>query len=187
MVRRRRQAPERDPRRGEILLDAGWPRPPRLAEPREAPRRRLWPWLLLASTLAGAAVAGLVVAEVRTSEWQSRELSRYAGELTFALAPGPSQRWHPPTHGPFDARLGYTQLAEFQRRLLQRDFGIEQQARFSPALMRYAERGFFPPYREKTQAGLELATCRGEPLYRFRHPERHYPDYASIPLSLIHI
>ncbi len=108
-------------------------------------------------------------------------LSRYAGQLSYALAPGASERWQPPVHGPFDARLGYTRLADFQRRLLQSDFRIEQQARFSPALMRYAERGFFPPYREKTSAGLDLATCSGEPLYRFRHPERHYPDFESIP------
>jgi len=181
MVRRRRQAPFRDAGNGEILLDDGWPRPPRLAEPREIRRRRLWPWLLLVLALVGTAVAGLVVAEVRSSEWQARELSRYAGQLTYALAPGPSERWQPPAHGPFDARLGYTRLADFQRRLLQSDFAIEQQTRFSPALIRYTQRGFFPPYREKTRAGLDLATCSGEPLYHFRHPERHYPDFESIP------
>lgn len=103
MVRRRRQAPFRDAGNGEILLDDGWPRPPRLAEPREVRRRRLWPWLLLVFALVGTAVAGLVVAEVRSSEWQARELSRYAGQLTYALAPGASERWQPPVHGPFDA------------------------------------------------------------------------------------
>ncbi|MFP4138717.1 MAG: transglycosylase domain-containing protein [Halomonas sp.] len=144
------------------------------------PRHR-WPWLLLAMALVATTLAGLVVAEARTSEWQARELSRYAGRLTYTLASGPSDRWQPPRHGPFDQRLGYTRLPEFQGRLLQRDFEVEAQARFSPALMGYVGHGFFPPYQEKSRAGLDLASCSGEPLYRFRHPGHHYPDFEAIP------
>lgn len=182
MARHKARLPERDPSTGEVLLDPGWPRPPgnRLTPP-AAHRRPLWPWVLLVFVLLAFAIAGLLVAEARTSHFQSRELSRYAGTLTYTLAPGPSDRWHVPDHGPFDDRLGYTRLPDFQSRLLQRDFHIERQARFSPALLDYVERGFFPPYREKTRAGLSLATCTGDDLYRFHHPQRHYARFEGIP------
>ncbi|ERS91224.1 transglycosylase domain-containing protein [Halomonas sp. PBN3] len=184
MGRHRHPPPPRAPGSGEVLLDPAWPRTPRVpdtlaAKPR---RRRRWPWLLLILMLAAGAVAGLVVAEVRSSEWQSRELSRYAAGLTYTLAPGPSDRWQPPHHGPFDERLGYTRLPDFQRRLLQRDFTVEAQARLSPAMMRYVARGFFPPYQEKTRAGLDLESCSGAPLYRFRQPGHHYADFDAVPL-----
>lgn len=146
-------------------------------------KRRHWlrNTLLVALALVSVSVATLLVAEARTSQLQAQELSRYAGTLTYTLSPGPSERIVFPQYGPFDIRLGYTRLPQFEARLRASDFVVERQARFSPALLEYTQRGFFPPYPEKTRAGLTLEECRGETLYAFRHPQRHYPHFDAIP------
>ena len=167
----------------EPLLDPGWPRPPGAGLGVEAPKRKrhIGLWLLLLAVLVTCVLATLLVAEARTSRFQSQELSRYAAQLGWSVTPGRSERILFPRHGPFDERLGYTRLPSFQSRLLERDFRIERQARFSPALMEYASRGFTPPYGEKTRAGLTLESCTGETLYAYRHPGRHYPHFDAVP------
>ena len=167
----------------EPLLDTGWPRPPGRGLSAEPPPRRRHPglWLLLLLSMVAGVLVTLLVAEARSSRLQSQELSRYAATLTWNIAPGRSERLLVPSHGPFDERLGYTRLPDFQARLIDRDFLVERQARFSPALMNYAGHGFFPPYGEKTRAGLSLESCTGETLYAYRHPGRHFPHFAAIP------
>ena len=43
------------------------------------------------------------------------------------------------------------------------------------------EQGLFIPYREKSQAGLEITADNGEPLYRAAFPARVYEDFQSVP------
>lgn len=150
--------------------------------PLPKPARRRWRLLLWLLVLLLLIASGVLVAfEMRTSWLQSREISRYAGTLTWQLEPGPSAAVHYPSHGPFDQRLGYTRLPGLLERLQQQNFIIEQQVQFSPALLEYSRHGFFTPYQEKTQAGLFLSDCRAEPVYDYRYPQRHYPDFSEIP------
>ncbi|MGE8066048.1 transglycosylase domain-containing protein [Pseudomonas sp. NPDC089569] len=136
-------------------------------------------WLLL---LIIAIVVGLAAAkEMRTSRFQSREVSKFAATLGYELKPGPSDAIHYPGAGPFDQRLGYSSLDEFLPRLLKRDFVISAQTRFSPALMKYSDKGFFVPYAEKIQAGLSITDCRAAPLYQFNYPQQLYSSFESIP------
>lgn len=151
------------------------------------PRHRLRNVVLVLLALLAVILATLLVAEARTSHLQAQELSRYAGTLTYTLAPGPSERIVFPRHGPFDIRLGYTQLPRLEERLRGNGFVVERQARFSRPLLEYTSRGFFPPYAEKTRAGLTLQECRGEPLYAFRHPQRHYPHFDAIPPLVLQV
>ncbi|MBT0961988.1 transglycosylase domain-containing protein [Denitromonas iodatirespirans] len=123
----------------------------------------------------------LVVHELRYSRLQAREISRFAQTLDYTFQAGSSNAVRYPTHGPFDQRLGYTELPRFAERLQARGYALIGQTRFSDALLDYTERGFFPPYAEKSQAGFVLDGCRGEPLYRFRYPYHGYADFASVP------
>ncbi|TBV02595.1 transglycosylase domain-containing protein [Phytopseudomonas dryadis] len=123
----------------------------------------------------------LLAYEWRTAFFQSRELSRYAAQLTYRVEPGPSEAIHYPGNGPFDKRLGYSDLPFFVQRLQQRGFEVLQQARFSPALLDYSERGFFPPYPQKTQNGLSIQDCRGTPFYSVRYPQQRYASFSAIP------
>jgi len=136
-------------------------------------------WLLL---LIIAIVVGLAAAkEMRTSRFQSRELSQYAASLTYKLEPGPSEAIRYPGNGPFDMRLGYSALDEFLPRLLKRNYVVTEQTRFSPALLSYTDKGLFVPYSEKIQAGLSITDCRAAPLYKYNYPQQLYSNFAAIP------
>ncbi|WP_277759122.1 transglycosylase domain-containing protein [Pseudomonas sp. A34-9] len=136
-------------------------------------------WLLLVII---AIVVGLAASkEMRTSRFQSRELSQYAASLTYTLEPGPSEAIRYPGNGPFDLRLGYSSLDEFLPRLLKRNYVITEQTRFSPALLSYTDKGLFVPYSEKIQAGLSITDCRAAPLYKYNYPQQLYADFAAIP------
>ena len=136
-------------------------------------------WLLLLIILI---VLGLAAAkEMRTSKFQAREISKYAASLKYELQPGPSDAIRYPGAGPFDLRLGYSALDEFLPRLLKRNYVVSAQTRFSPALMKYSDKGFFVPYAEKIQAGLSITDCRAAPLYQYKYPQQLYSSFAAIP------
>jgi len=128
---------------------------------------------------------------MQTSKIQARWLSRYAATLTYVLEPGPSDAIRFPEEGPFDRRLGYVALPDHIARLTERGYEVQAQARFSPALLSYADHGFFVPYAERSQVGLTIHDCRGEPLYANRYPHQFYARFEDIPplvsLSLMFI
>ncbi|PZW47487.1 transglycosylase domain-containing protein [Pseudomonas sp. URMO17WK12:I2] len=139
-------------------------------------------WVVGSTLLLGLMGAtGLAVFELRTAHFQSTELSRYAATLTYEVKDGPSDAIVYPGSGPFDQRQGYSRLPTFIERLQGRGFEVLQQARFSTALSDYAERGFFPPYPEKAQTGVNIEDCRGTPFYTVRNPRQRYTSFTAIP------
>ncbi|HEU0199903.1 MAG TPA: transglycosylase domain-containing protein, partial [Burkholderiaceae bacterium] len=64
-------------------------------------------------------------------------------------------------------------------------YAVTAQARMSPRLLALADAGFFPIYREKNQAGLELRDCRAEPLFGARFPQRAYRRFEDVPPVLV--
>ena len=122
-----------------------------------------------------AAVGIVVLHEAHTSRLQARELARRDPGLRGA--PG-SQRGHPVPGGRLRPPPRLPVAAFVHAAPGDRDYAITRQAHFSPALMRYAEHRLFPPYAEKAQAGLDIADCRGVPIYDFRYPQRRY---ANLP------
>lgn len=106
----------------------------------QSPRsRRLWwrlVWLIL--LIALAALCWAASQEMRTSRLQAEYLSPLAAALSYEVTPGTSEAVVYPGDGPFDKRLGYSDLDEFLPRLLKRNYLVQAQARFSPALMDYA-------------------------------------------------
>lgn len=127
------------------------------------------------------AVAVVALHEVRTSRWQARFLSGVAGELTWSVEPGRSDRVRFPQHGPFDERFGYTRIPEMSERLESRGFRVVEQARVSPRFEQLVDRGLFPIYHEKTVGGLTVLDRRGDGIFEARYPERVYPSLEGIP------
>lgn len=138
--------------------------------------------LLTGCALALLAVGGYWgVVEMESSELQAHYLSELAARMSYHVESGPSGAVRYPQAGPYDLRLGYALLPQFGERLRRQGFAVASQARFSPKLLEVAERGLFPPYHEKSQAGLSLIDRDGNPVYEAVYPARVYPDFASIP------
>jgi membrane peptidoglycan carboxypeptidase len=127
----------------------------------------------------------LLLRELESSRLQARHFVRQAQELHFRVEPGAASAIRFPGAGPFDERLGYSRLPAFLERLAPLGFELEAQARFSPALLELTDRGLFPPYPEKTRAGLTVLDCAGEPLFAARYPEQGYPAFESIPRLVV--
>jgi membrane peptidoglycan carboxypeptidase len=154
----------------------------RTAVKRRRPLLRALLWLTL---LAVIVLAAVVAWELRHAELQSRWIHRYASTLTWSVQPGPSDALRFPADGPFDKRMGYAYLPLLLERLRDHDFVIDAQSRFSADLLDYTDRGFFPPYREKVQAGLDIVDCRGEMLYDFQYPRQAYATFNDIPITVV--
>ena len=136
--------------------------------------------LVTAGALAGAIGWGAVL-EARSAFLQSTLLSRWAGTMTFASAPGPGANAQFPGDGPYDQRLGYAQIPNYIDALNERGYAIERQAVVSPTLAWFSGHGFFPPYQQKDQAGLTLYDRTGMLLHEARYPAAIYHSFDEVP------
>ncbi len=141
--------------------------------------------VLAAKIIGGALLVSLVVLELKTSWLQSRVFSAIDRRLTYAMQPGPSRNAPYPPSGPYDIRMGYARLPVFLQRLTHNGYEIAGQARSKTSFGRLASRFVYPPYREKSQAGLEIVDRAGQPLFVARYPHRSYPGFDSIPPLIV--
>lgn len=125
--------------------------------------------------------------EMQHSVYQARFFSDLARNMSFQLVSGkaPSDRVYFPDTGPFDVRMGYAAMPDFLQRLEQMDFQVVSQARWSNDLLRTRGWAVFPPYREKTQAGLELIDRHGESIYQARYPRYVFDNFESLAPSMV--
>ncbi len=144
-----------------------------------------WKWLL---GFIGAGLLGVLAYfasnEIQTSRLQARYLARLDRGVSFSLEPGPSNSIRFPSaslSGPYDIRLGYSRLPDFEKRLLARGYIVTQQARDSATMTAIADHGLFLPYAEKDQGGLRLFAMNDEPLFSVRYPVLAYPGFDAIP------
>ncbi|MEZ5841782.1 MAG: transglycosylase domain-containing protein [Hyphomicrobiales bacterium] len=146
---------------------------------------RLPTWNQALAACAVIAAAGLTAwamrIEMEASPVQSRLFSRLAEDLTFNVDPGASEELRVPTDGPYDNRLGYSQLPSFIAEMKANDFIVDYQARMSGAMVRFLDFGGFPIFDEKAQAGVTIVDQHGREIYIARHPERLFASYSSIP------
>jgi membrane peptidoglycan carboxypeptidase len=130
----------------------------------------------------GIAVVRLVGEEVKTSKYQSRYLSEISQQLSYKLELGASNSIRYPAAGPYDQRLGYTQLPDQINRLKKLGFGITAQATFSPMMTQLADDyGLFTIYHEKSQAGLTITDKTDQVIFNTVYPAFNYPNFDAIP------
>ncbi|HEX2828863.1 MAG TPA: transglycosylase domain-containing protein [Burkholderiales bacterium] len=159
---------------------------PAAKPPAQPPARgsKLFYWVLI--VLAFLVFGYAVYSEFQASRLQARYFSGLARDMKFVVEPGASASIRFPQHGPYDQRLGYSEMPGFIKRLTAKGYEIDAQARVTHKLAHLIESGYAPPYGEKTQAGLAVLDCRGEPLFNFSYPERAYKDFESIPGPVVH-
>jgi membrane peptidoglycan carboxypeptidase len=147
--------------------------------------RRLLKISAAALVAIGGAAAGFGVYEASTSKFQAGYFSRLAKSLYYNPEPGSSDKIRFPDKGPTDERRGYLHIPEFTSALRAQGFQVESQARFSPRMLELADRGIYPTYREKTQAGLNLLDKRGQSMFAMNYPLKVYPAFDSIPGQIV--
>ena len=123
--------------------------------------------------------------ELRTSRFQAWYFSKVAQDLTFRLKPGQSNSIRFPKYGPHDIRLGYTKIPQFVKYFSKEGFYVEAQAEISDRLLGLIDRGIFPIYREKTQAGLQIFDRYNKLVYSVRRPGKVYSSFESIPQIVV--
>lgn len=141
-------------------------------------RRALWAFCAFAAAV-------LIAAEMQSSRLQASLFAFADTTLHYTVGAGPSHAIAYPKAGPYDRRLGYALLPQFIQRLESSGYEISAQARNSKPLLVLERLGFYPPYREKTQAGIRILDRQHQPLYQFEYPQRVYPDFESIPSVVV--
>ncbi|SPD76166.1 Membrane carboxypeptidase [uncultured Desulfobacterium sp.] len=122
--------------------------------------------------------------EIKTSKLQAKIFTRIASKLTYRNEAGKSNSICFPAAGPFDLRMGYSQIPEWVS-MLEKRYEVKLQARFSPLLLELTQWGLFPPYHEKTQVGLNVSDCSGEKIFEASYPQRVYKSFDSIPSHVV--
>jgi membrane peptidoglycan carboxypeptidase len=141
--------------------------------------RRLWLWPLVFLSLLTLAV--IAAYELIASPFQAMVLAGYGKRLNFQLEAGANPTPIPSSRGPYDVRLGYSDLPAYISRLKEQGFEVTAQARISPDMARISDFGLFLPYQEKSVAGLELLDCTQKPLQTLRFPTHTYTDFDAVP------
>ncbi|MBK8895609.1 MAG: transglycosylase domain-containing protein [Propionivibrio sp.] len=147
-------------------------------------KRRIIFWRTAALVVV-AVTATVVWLEARDSSLQAHFFSGYARGISWETQDGPSADLWLPQFGPYSTRLGYTQMKDMLPRLVAAGFEITAQARQSDGFRNITRRGYYPIYREKSQAGLTLLDRNGTPIYDSRYPERQYASFEAIPPVLV--
>lgn len=151
-------------------------------------RRRLVRKFLKFALFTSPFWIALVVAavyEMRTSYWQSIYFAKLASEATYSVKDGPSNEIWFPAFGPYDERLGYTRIPRVVDNLTRNSFDIVSQARQTERFRSLAASGLYPPYREKTRAGITILDKNNTTIYSAYRPERTYESFEDVPEIIV--
>ncbi len=147
-------------------------------------KRRGLQWGTAVSLIA-LTLGVLAVIEIKTFYLEARPLARFARKLSFSVIPGPNPSPRYPQQGPYDERLGYALLPDFLNNAKAQGYHIDAQARASSGLNQVMDWGFYPTFREKSQAGLKILSNDGRSLFDAKYPERVYTGFNSVPSLVI--
>lgn len=148
-------------------------------------RKRRINLVTMGSVAVVAAMAAGAYFEARDSRLQARYFSELARGIGWEMRPGANAELWLPQSGPYDGRLGYSGMKDMLPRLLAAGYDISAQARQSDRFRSLTRRGYYPVYREKSQAGLTMLDRNGAWLYASRYPQRQYASFEAIPPLLV--
>ena len=141
--------------------------------------------LAAAAMLLLITIGWLAAREMRTSNYQAQFFAGLASKASFAAGLGPSPSIRFPRSAPYDDRLGYAELPQMLGKLQSRNFEIVQQARISSGMAQIVDRGYFAPYLEKSQGGLNILDCHNDSLFQENYPQRVFSRFDDISPMLV--
>ena len=127
------------------------------------------------------------ICEIYSSIIQAHYLSKLTGQMTYKIGVGESKARIPAPHGPYDLRLGYTSLPDFSRKLKANNFDIARQAEVSETMIKLVDKGLYPIYPEKIQAGLKILDRYDQPIFSQYYPKRIFRSFSEIPKIVVEI
>jgi len=130
-------------------------------------------------------VAAGVRTELRTSRLQATLASALADTVGFEVLGGKNPVPLPAASGPYDERLGYTQIGEHVARLEAAGFRVEAQARPSARAEALAALGVPAVFAEKSRAGLSIEDRNGLPLSETLEPRRAVEASEAVPRTVV--
>ena len=143
--------------------------------------------IVLFSITAVTLITFCFIVEIKSSIIQAHLLSKFSSGITFKLNKGESNPTIIAPNGPYDKRLGYTFLPAFSQILHENSFIIAQHTQVSDLMVELVQKGLYPIYREKTQAGLEIFDNHGETIFSLGNPKRIFTSFSEIPEEIIDI
>jgi membrane peptidoglycan carboxypeptidase len=142
--------------------------------------------LSAAGWVLGVALSiGFFALDIKSSWLEAQLLPDVARRATFSVRSGPSHALEHPAQGPYDQRLGFSDMAQFISRLQTYGYRIDAQARATSTSIALTRLGIFPIYREKNQAGLHIEGRTGQTVYWAQYPHQVYPSFQSIPPLIV--
>lgn len=132
-----------------------------------------------------ALAASWAYLEMQTSFLQSYLFSRISRGIEFWKEPGPSHSIRFPNTGPYDLRMGYSQIPFWADLLEEKGYRIETQARASETFLKLFDCGLFPIYHEKIQAGLRILDSQEREIFGTIYPQRIYPSFEAVPPIIV--
>ena len=145
--------------------------------------RRLGGGVLTTALLVG--VLGLLILEVNSSWLEAQLLPAVTRRTTYSVGRGPSHALEHPARGPYDQRLGLSELSHFISRLEAHGFRVDAQARDSETSIALTRLGLFPIYDEKNQAGLVIEDRNGKAVYGRHIRTRSIPTSSLSPRWIV--
>ncbi|MGD9290538.1 MAG: transglycosylase domain-containing protein, partial [Desulfobacterales bacterium] len=122
-----------------------------------------------------------VIGEINSSILQAHFLSNLSEKMTYELVAGESNSRILAPQGPYDTRLGYTSLPDFTQKLKANRFDVIWQAQPSETMIKLVDKGLYPIYPEKSQAGLKILDSQDRSIFSQYHPKRIIGSFDDIP------
>lgn len=146
--------------------------------------KRIVSYLLLFILLVSIPIGIFLRHELKTSEFQAKYFHSYAQKLTAELKSGEGMPY-PAPKGPYDKRLGYSDLPLLHENLKKNSFSQTSHVEVSQEAIDIANIGLTYPYRAKTQSGLKIIGQNDQAIFNFTEPNWIFPSFESIsPLIL---
>jgi membrane peptidoglycan carboxypeptidase len=158
--------------------------------PGEKPKQRRWSIRKLGFQVVIFFVSLIffgVIGEIYSSIIQAHFFSKITKQMTYKLGNGESKARISAPQGPYDFRLGYTSLPNFSQKLKAHHFDITHQAQVSQTMINLTDKGLYPIYPEKTQAGLKILDRQDRSIFSQYYPNRVFSSFSDIPPIVVEI